>query len=200
MRRLVGATLLVLVAIFAHGKTGQAQSTTGEPVAGPTFAVNTEPHRCYELPAIDSPLVDEQPAGTVWELDLFLQQAGETWHHDLVRGCWIITDPAPVQMFDSREAAEQAALSQRPSAPPSAARPAPTPATPAAGAASSAGSGLRPSGGTCPETHPIKGNRSSSGELIYHVPTGRFYDQTQPEACFATPEDAEAAGYRRSQR
>ena len=54
-----------------------------------------------------------------------------------------------------------------------------------------------PSGMSCPSTHPIKGNRSSG---IYHVPGGSLYDATRPEQCFAQPSDAEAAGYRRSQR
>lgn len=47
---------------------------------------------------------------------------------------------------------------------------------------------------------PVKGNHSSSGEWIYHVPGGAFYDVTDPEECFATPEDAVAAGYRASKR
>jgi hypothetical protein len=54
-----------------------------------------------------------------------------------------------------------------------------------------------PTGTSCPASHPIKGNRPS---MIYHAPGGAFYDQTGPEACFATPADAEAAGYRPSQR
>ena len=54
-----------------------------------------------------------------------------------------------------------------------------------------------PNGMSCPSTHPIKGNRSSG---IYHVPGGSLYDATRPEQCFAQPSDAEAAGYRRSQR
>ena len=49
----------------------------------------------------------------------------------------------------------------------------------------------------CPGSHPIKGNRTS---MIYHLPGDEFYDQTQPEDCFAAPSYAEAAGYRRSQR
>jgi len=52
------------------------------------------------------------------------------------------------------------------------------------------------SGGEC----PVKGNHSSSGEWIYHVPSGAFYDVTDPEECFATPGEAEAAGYRASKR
>ena len=54
-----------------------------------------------------------------------------------------------------------------------------------------------PTGATCPPGLPIKGNRESK---IYHQPGGEFYEATRPEECFATPADAEAAGYRRSQR
>jgi hypothetical protein len=54
-----------------------------------------------------------------------------------------------------------------------------------------------PSGMTCPASNPIKGNRAS---MIYHPPGGAFYDATRPEECFASPADAEAAGYRRSAR
>lgn len=64
----------------------------------------------------------------------------------------------------------------------------PTPATNALRA--------EPVDGVCPASHPIKGNRGSMGAMIYHVPGGRNYDRTKPEACFATIEEAEAAGYR----
>jgi micrococcal nuclease len=47
---------------------------------------------------------------------------------------------------------------------------------------------------------PIKGNRTSHGELIYHVPGGQFYDVVHAEATFATEELAQAAGYRPSAR
>lgn len=59
---------------------------------------------------------------------------------------------------------------------------------------------VAPSGTNCPSSHPIKGNHSSSGEYIYHVRGGQFYDRTNPEECFATESDARAAGYRKSQR
>ena len=53
-----------------------------------------------------------------------------------------------------------------------------------------------PSGG-CPDSMPVK--VSNSG--IYHVPGGSYYDRiTHVKACFATPADAEAAGYRASKR
>jgi hypothetical protein len=54
---------------------------------------------------------------------------------------------------------------------------------------------------TCPDTHPIKGNKAGRQaarpvDPIYHVPGSRYYLATDPEECFATAEDAEAAGYR----
>ncbi|GIP34155.1 thermonuclease family protein [Paenibacillus sp. J2TS4] len=55
------------------------------------------------------------------------------------------------------------------------------------------------SSGACSEP-TIKGNHSSSGEWIYHVPGGQFYDKTQAEEMFCTEEEAEAAGYRKSKR
>ena len=59
---------------------------------------------------------------------------------------------------------------------------------------------VAPMDGVCPASHPIKGNHSSGGEYIYHLPDGQLYARTNPEACFATAADAEAAGYRRSKR
>jgi trigger factor len=47
----------------------------------------------------------------------------------------------------------------------------------------------------CPSSHPIKGNASSK---IYHLPGSGSYDRTMPEICFATADDATAAGYRAS--
>lgn len=52
-----------------------------------------------------------------------------------------------------------------------------------------------PQGSSCPGDLPVKGNRGSNG-WIYHVPGARSYNQTKPEECFATAEDAAAAGYR----
>ena len=51
----------------------------------------------------------------------------------------------------------------------------------------------------------IKGNISKSGERIYHVPGGAFYDRTKVdedagERWFCTEQEAEAAGWRRSKR
>jgi hypothetical protein len=76
-----------------------------------------------------------------------------------------------------------------------------------ASSSASAGSSAKakPSGGgavapvsedDCPQSAPIKGNQSG----LYHVPGGAYYDVTNPEECFATASDAEAAGYEASSR
>lgn len=44
----------------------------------------------------------------------------------------------------------------------------------------------------------IKGNISDSGEKIYHVHGGRYYDVTEPEETFCSESAAKAAGYRKS--
>jgi micrococcal nuclease len=74
---------------------------------------------------------------------------------------------------------------------------------PQPGVASQPGAG--PNGGgvppmaenSCPPGYPIKGNGDSG---IYHVPGGAYYDVTNPEEGFATEADAQAAGYRASER
>lgn len=51
----------------------------------------------------------------------------------------------------------------------------------------------------------IKGNISSSGERIYHVPGGQYYSRTKispskGERWFCSEAEAQAAGWRRSKR
>jgi micrococcal nuclease len=73
------------------------------------------------------------------------------------------------------------------------------------GASATAGPGQRPAGrrvapnadGSCPPEAPIKGNADSG---IYHRPGQQAYNKTKAEDCFATPADAEAAGYRAAKR
>lgn len=96
-----------------------------------------------------------------------------------------------------------------PTPPTAASTPTPRPASPtveraprATGTAAptAAGGQVAPQGMNCPPGYPIKGNRTTGREPIYHVPGGQFYERTRPEACFATEADARAAGYRRSLR
>lgn len=47
--------------------------------------------------------------------------------------------------------------------------------------------------GSCPADFPIKGNSSSK---VYHVPGIPSHQGTKAEWCFATEEQAQAAGYR----
>ena len=61
-----------------------------------------------------------------------------------------------------------------------------------------------PAGNSRPGCH-IKGNISSSGRRVYHVPGGAYYDATQintrnGERWFCTEREARAAGWRRSGR
>lgn len=52
----------------------------------------------------------------------------------------------------------------------------------------------------CPAEAPVKGNISSDGERIFHVPGGQYYRVTDPETCFTDARQARAAGYRASMR
>lgn len=52
----------------------------------------------------------------------------------------------------------------------------------------------------CPADAPIKGNISEDGEQIFHQASDEFYDRTNPEICFASTADAEAAGFRAARR
>ncbi len=56
------------------------------------------------------------------------------------------------------------------------------------------GKGIAPNpDGSCPTSAPVKGSKKG----IYHLPTGDSnYARTKAKACFATPDDAKAAGYR----
>jgi hypothetical protein len=73
---------------------------------------------------------------------------------------------------------------------------------------SSGGSPFQCTGGCATPPDPscaIKGNVNSSGERIYHVPGGAFYNRTdinpeEGDRWFCTEAEAQAAGFRRSQR
>jgi hypothetical protein len=63
--------------------------------------------------------------------------------------------------------------------------------------AHSDGGWVAPVDGTCPASHPIKGNAQSK---IFHVPEGASYDRTVAERCYASAEAAEADGFRAAKR
>jgi micrococcal nuclease len=46
----------------------------------------------------------------------------------------------------------------------------------------------------------IKGNINSRNEKIYHVPGGKYYDQTKAEKMFCTKAEAVSAGFRKSKQ
>jgi hypothetical protein len=103
------------------------------------------------------------------------------------------------------------AMARRPKRPPSAPqapewaplRAAPTKSsvsdtpTDSAAATASEPDWVAPINGTCPLSHPVKGNANSR---IYHLPGGRFYDSTVPERCYRDESAAEADGMRASKR
>jgi len=51
--------------------------------------------------------------------------------------------------------------------------------------------------GSCPLSHPIKGNAQSK---IFHVPGGGSYDRTKAERCYSSPGAAETDGFRQAKR
>ena len=63
--------------------------------------------------------------------------------------------------------------------------------------------GVPPSeAGSCPATHPIKGNfTTSTGErCISRPPGGEFYTRTKAERCYASDAEARLDGCRQSKR
>jgi len=52
--------------------------------------------------------------------------------------------------------------------------------------------------GTPIKSKLIKGNINSRGEKIYHLPTGKYYNETKAEVLFANEKEARAAGFRPS--
>lgn len=49
----------------------------------------------------------------------------------------------------------------------------------------------------CPDAKPVWGN-TNGGRRIYHLPTSHHREGMSPDKCFATPEEAEKAGFRAS--
>ncbi len=54
---------------------------------------------------------------------------------------------------------------------------------------------VEPTGGACPDSHPVKAKLSSK---IFHVPGGANYQRTKADRCYLDPAGAEADGFRRS--
>ncbi len=69
---------------------------------------------------------------------------------------------------------------------------------PAAAETSSATAWVAPGDtGECPHGYPVKAKVASG---IYHLPGGLAYERTKPDRCYATPQAAEADGYRAAKR
>ena len=78
-------------------------------------------------------------------------------------------------------------------------------AAPASAAFAQAPDRLPPRPGTAPETpwacpasHPIKGYLTDESGRVYHRPGSRYYEETSPDRCYATEEEARGDGTRRA--
>ena len=50
----------------------------------------------------------------------------------------------------------------------------------------------------CPPSHPIKGYLTDESGRVYHRPGTRYYEETSPDRCYATEEEARRDGSRRA--
>ena len=50
----------------------------------------------------------------------------------------------------------------------------------------------------CPASHPIKGYLTDESGRVYHRPGSRYYEETSPDRCYATEEEARGDGSRRA--
>ena len=50
----------------------------------------------------------------------------------------------------------------------------------------------------CPASHPIKGYLTDESGRVYHRPGSPYYEETSPERCYASEEEARGDGSRRA--
>jgi hypothetical protein len=86
--------------------TASSAAPTPQPVAEPTFVVNSMPIGCHAEPDAGATVVVERSPGTVQVMDQLIRLSGETWHHEAEQGCWTRTDPGPVRIFRTLESAQ----------------------------------------------------------------------------------------------
>jgi hypothetical protein len=66
---------------------------------------------------------------------------------------------------------------------------------------SALGGGVPPSSsGTCAAEHPVKGLTNADGRQVYRLTSSTRYAATKAEVCFASAEEAQAAGYQAARR
>lgn len=201
---------------------------TQAPTATPSVEVSAVPVAQTDAnirsgPGLSYPVVDIAPAGTPLNVlartpagDWLLLDSGGWIYAALVANApdvpvaSLLPPPPPTPLLIPLVPAVATETPYVPAAPPPAA-PAAT-EIPAIAIAEGIGEG-NPNAFTCiggcatppNPSCPIKGNVNSRGEKIYHMPGQRDYDRTdiKPEegdAWFCTPEEAEAAGFRRAKR
>lgn len=90
-----------------------AASFAPQPVAAPTFVVNSTPVGCHQTPDAAATIVVQQPIGAVQAMDGYMKLADGTWHREVDRQCWVRTQPGPVREFRTLQEAENYAASSR---------------------------------------------------------------------------------------
>ncbi|MGD9891321.1 MAG: hypothetical protein AB7U18_08520 [Dehalococcoidia bacterium] len=87
---------------------------TAEPVAAPTFVVNSLPVGCHEAPAVDAAIIVRLPPGAVQEMDQSFRRPDGLWHREVGQQCWTRAEPGPVRVFAALDQAEAYSLTLRP--------------------------------------------------------------------------------------
>jgi hypothetical protein len=170
---------------------GERDEARDEAPAPRTLAATAPGGEQPGTPAGDEPEVPDQLAAAELESPEALTEIAEQAEAEEVAPAGEeVGESAPAAPATGGDAAA-AATAAATAAPAASAAP-----SPAGGTGAPARGQTEPVEGECPASHPIKGNRGSMGALIYHLPGTANYDRTNPEVCFATEADAEAAGYR----
>lgn len=87
---------------------------TAQPVAGPTFIVNSMSVLCLRSPSLDAQVVMQLAPGTVLAMDQVLDRGNARCHREVDRQCWVSTSQPAIRVFPTLEEAESYAVSVRP--------------------------------------------------------------------------------------
>lgn len=110
--RMIAVLVVLPCAVIAASAAAIAQPA-GEPVAGPTFVVNTLPIGCHVSPDASAAILVRYRPGRVQAMDLVARTADGVWQREVDRQCWTRTAPGPVATFSTLDEAEAFAASLR---------------------------------------------------------------------------------------
>jgi hypothetical protein len=90
-----------------------AATLAPQPIAMPTFVVNSAPIGCHQTPDAAATIVVQRPIGTVQAVDAFMKMADGVWNREVDRQCWVRIQPGPVREFRTVQEAETHAAATR---------------------------------------------------------------------------------------